>query len=188
MLKPEPRDTPLLIALLAVAFALLLTLSVGKINEGPPAQGAPPAKQDQSDGNSCSGASIIVWPICMTGNAIYVHREVINAFSTLIIGFFTFALFIATYGQLRYLSREFVSTHRPKLVVRRLKIDTPIIGQSVVIKCDLVNIGDTKATITRIELFMSRASINLDQVPEIDWAEAVPSGEAVAGGEAYDLV
>ncbi len=57
----------------------------------------------------------------MAGNAIYAHREVLNAASTLVIGLFTLALFFATYGQLRHLRRDFNATHRPEIIVHSVE-------------------------------------------------------------------
>jgi len=72
---------------------------------------------------------------------------------------FTGLLFVATAGlgimnfyQLRLARAEFISTHRPKIVVRNVHIPREYkkgwpIGSHVGVAYDLVNVGDTPATI-----------------------------------------
>jgi hypothetical protein len=121
------------------------------------------------------------------GVALDSNAALLTALATIIMAVFTGTLWFVTYEAVRIANAEFISTHRPKLLVRRLRIDTPILGETVVIKFDLVNIGDTKATIVRLERFMQRQGLN-PQHPDIDWAEVVPSGEVIEGGHAAEQV
>lgn len=43
--------------------------------------------------------------------------------------------------------REFLSNNRPKLRVRLLRMDTPVLGQHLIVHYEVVNIGGTSATI-----------------------------------------
>ncbi|MGB8363348.1 MAG: hypothetical protein ACLQUZ_06010 [Rhizomicrobium sp.] len=177
LLKPE--DRPLFLALLAIAFALLLNAFVGEPDKGHPTQHAPSTQQAQDDSDSCARVSVLYWPLCSLGNAIYAHREVVNASSTLVIGLFTFALFFATYGQLRHLRREFVSTHRPKIIVRGFEIDNRDLPawESIGAMFVAQNIGETRAKITEVR---SRTIII--------WAtSALPANITMRHKQGYDV-
>lgn len=84
----------------------------------------------------------------------FVHekRDDFNAWSTIAIGLFTALLFFVTYSQVRLLREEFISTHRPKIVVRGFNVldHTALAGDEETVEFLYVNIGATKAHIFEI--------------------------------------
>lgn len=89
----------------------------------------------------------------------------LTAVATVVIAFFTGTLFFATFGQLKHLRREFLSTHRPKIVIHSVEITHDkaagsageTIGASVV----YFNIGDTPARIKEINAQITRRPLPL---------------------------
>jgi hypothetical protein len=126
--------------------ALALLLLATSATEGVPSHKAPDQKHQRhnQDGSTASGLlGVIEMPFVMTADFFYANREVINAFSTAVIGAFTILLFFATYGQLRHLRREFHASHRPKLVIRAL--DLFWVRDETTISFDLINEGEADA-------------------------------------------
>ena len=188
MLKPSQQDVPFLAALVAIALALLLNLASARSPECSPAEQAPATQNNQQEQQSFAGVAVIYWPLCVLGNAIYAHREVLNAASTLVIGAFTLALFIATYGQLKHLNREFIATHRPRLRVRLVKMDEPSPGTVIRIHYRAVNVGESDAKKIRTKATVEIANVlgdNRDK-PAI-WTEEFPVCEILAAGEPSEV-
>ena len=78
----------------------------------------------------------------------------LTAISTVVIAIFTVVLAVVAYVQARLLRKsidlaraEFLSTHRPRIVVREVYLD----GKEI--RFRLVNVGDTPATIVESRLF-----------------------------------
>ncbi len=79
--------------------------------------------------------------------------------------------------------KEFISTHRPRLIVRRVSVDTVRgTGISDVLKVEFVvaNIGDTKAKIIEMStrIWFPESSLNLPAVP--------PYGESTYPGRSFE--
>ena len=189
-------DRPVVYALLAVAVAFLLCAAVGAA-KCQPTEGAPAAEQNCSDENSFAGVRVILLPFDAAGTLIYRHREVINAFSTLVIAAFTLTLFLATFGQLKHLRREFIATHRPRLRVRRVDQVQFAVNAPVQATITVANIGDTDASIEEMGLDIyprdkaNPLAARFNAIPRLMQLPPIPPGKQavirVSGGQQLSL-
>lgn len=91
-------------------------------------------------------------------------------------------------------TREFVSTHRPRLRIRLLKIEKLVVGEPIVIQYEVVNIGDTKATIITNEVTLSIGYAagdgreSLDHTCQFHFADHILRGEAVVARKTMPLI
>ena len=85
------------------------------------------------------------------GHVAYEYRDFITAAATVLIALFTFTLWWSTRGMLqatnetiRLARDEFISTHRPKMIVRQFQLD-PFKRDTVLSSsCSVINIGSTE--------------------------------------------
>jgi len=84
--------------------------------------------------------------------AIARYNQWLTIFTGILAGF-TAILAVATVGlgamnffQLRLARAEFISTHRPKLIVRQFVFMQPLPDQVLKVEFSIINIGDTEAT------------------------------------------
>jgi len=94
-----------------------------------------------------------------------VHSGAFTALATVAIAAFTFTLWWSTRGMLRAANEsitlardEFLSTHRPRIILREAYIGSVLEGKPIVIFFHLANVGETKGTIIR-------SSVTTDIVP-----------------------
>jgi hypothetical protein len=101
--------------------------------------------------------SVVSWA---SGRAITVlhnrDKEIVAAF-TVILALSTIFLWIATRDAARAARRqiglardEFISTHRPKLIVRQFQLDAPQPDHIIKVHFSVINAGDTEATLRLI--------------------------------------
>jgi hypothetical protein len=70
---------------------------------------------------------------------------------TFILAAATIGLGIGTVFQLRLARAEFISTHRPRLIVRQFNLDKPVLPDQIInVQYSIINIGDTNAILTAI--------------------------------------
>jgi hypothetical protein len=76
---------------------------------------------------------------------------------TLAIAAFTYTLWRshdklwkATRETIELTRQAFFATHRPKLIVRQLQVDPVLPGHTIKVRCSLINVGSTEATVTFI--------------------------------------
>lgn len=123
-------DRRLVLALLAVAAAILISLAVSNSPECQPYKQTPSVQSHNHEQHPGSGVWVVITePFCASRVLVYRHREIINALSTLAIAAFTFTLFLVTRMQTKLtkdtldLARDdFAATHRP-WISTELKVD-----------------------------------------------------------------
>jgi hypothetical protein len=110
---------------------------------------------------------------------------------TIVLGIFTgvLALISGIQGYLIYrqvnLGRdEFISSHRPKLRMRLLRIDPPEAGKPFKIYFTLANIGDTKAEIKKVDVTINTVS----QMITGEFEVTLPVGDIILAGDSVDLI
>ena len=115
--------------------------------------------------------------ICIrcASHVIYEYRDAATAVATVFIALFTFTLWWSTKGMLEAtktavdLARaEFISTHRPKIRLRRIKPILPLkASECVEALIEAANIGDTKATIFEIgvDIYIANQPFNARPAP-----------------------
>jgi hypothetical protein len=69
------------------------------------------------------------------------------AAATFLMGIATIGLYNSGRDQIALSRAEFVSTHRPKVIVRQFQLDAPSVGQPLRVMCSAINCGDTNASI-----------------------------------------
>jgi hypothetical protein len=85
---------------------------------------------------------------------------------TAILAVATVGLGIGTFFQIRLARTEFISTHRPRLRVRRITVIQPIVpNQRCGANIEIANIGDTKATIVEFGIDIYGESYPFSAVP-----------------------
>jgi hypothetical protein len=72
------------------------------------------------------------------------------AFATIALGIATVGLYVSGERQFGLARDEFISTHRPKLVVRQFQIDPTSPGQPLRVTFSVINVGSTDATVRSI--------------------------------------
>lgn len=97
----------------------------------------------------------------IVGKFLDDHNGAVTAVATIVIATFTVVLAFVTRRQARLtresidLAREeFVSTHRPRIIVRNLSTFGVVVGSPITINFMIINIGDSPAIITSIEAFI----------------------------------
>jgi hypothetical protein len=126
--------------------------------------------------------------VACVGHFIEVNDAAITALATLIVALFTATLWGSTRQQ-AYLTRksidlalrEFVSTNRPRLRVRRFRLYPLVHGQPITLQYELVNVGATKARILRSEI---NVTLTLPTQQPILAAREIGMAREIAGGEA----
>jgi len=111
------------------------------------------AYQQYCDGGGANKKNYAACDIALSiGCFLEAHNGAITAVATLAIATFTLTLWIATRDlwnagkdQLKLVRDEFISTHRPKLIVRQFELDQLVPDQPIKIQFSIVNIGDTEA-------------------------------------------
>lgn len=78
--------------------------------------------------------------------------------------------------------QEFVSIYRPKLRVRMVKIQSVTRGKPVIVKVEIVNVGETKARIVSNELSVQINDINSGDILSIS-KRSIPITSEMSGGE-----
>jgi hypothetical protein len=162
MLKRQ--DVPLLVALLAIAFALFLNLAVPSAEN--PKQ--PSAQQGRHNSETVipfeQPEGISFWQRTL--------REPISLF-TGVLALFTIALVGASVWQGRLTQQsielarqEFIATHRPKLRVRLPFLKAPIVGQPLKFGFTISNIGDSSAFKVAYQLHFKMPPL---EDAEINW-------------------
>jgi hypothetical protein len=126
----------------------------------------------------------ILWQI---GELLNYYGGAITAVATVAIGCFIYTLWRATTEQARLtrdsieLARqEFVSTHRPRLHIRLLTLRPLEPGKVIALQYELVNIGDTDATLIKCETNFEIAPIGIRE-PILDANERGAGRKVVAG-------
>ncbi len=96
--------------------------------------------------------------LCGVLNFLQTYNGAVTAAATVFIGIYTYVLARVTGRQARLtreaidLARqEFISTHRPHLKVRFVKMASPMPGAPLAISYEIVNVGQTNAEIVRNE-------------------------------------
>jgi hypothetical protein len=69
---------------------------------------------------------------------------------TAMLGLSTIGLWVET-GRTRRLARsEFISTHRPRLIVRQFQLDRPLHDDALKCRFSIINVGDTEGVVTLV--------------------------------------
>lgn len=110
------------------------------------------------DPSDCSSYNIVFFSAWRFGKALDHWSTLITAAATIAIASFTFTLWRVTEGTLKtaiesveLAKKEFISTHRPKIRLRRIQPILPIkTNERVEALIEAANIGDTAATIFEI--------------------------------------
>lgn len=127
---------------------------------------------------------IAYFAVC-EGVAIDANGELLTALATIIMAVFTGTLWLVTGKAVTLARQEFISTHRPRLRVRKLQIEAPEPDQPVVVTYELVNVGDTAAIVSSISLFL-RTIPNYSGQTAQEWQGIAPNdANAIQGGEAF---
>jgi hypothetical protein len=92
----------------------------------------------------------------------------ILAFATIGLGISTLGLYLAGERQLKLARNEFVSTHRPKLIIRQLQLDKLLPDQIVKVQLSIINIGETEATLRFIAAEIALWNRRYWEAPGID--------------------
>jgi hypothetical protein len=124
------------------------------------------------------------------------------AYYTLWLALFTVALAIVAVVQSFLIGRqialardEFVSSHRPKLRMRLLRMDEPEGGKPFKMQFTLASIGDTKATIVGVDVTIDIHSVikiynSMGEHIGFDtlhWSTKFPTGSVIAAGDSATL-
>jgi hypothetical protein len=129
------------------------------------------------------------------GTSLDANGELLTAISTLAIAAFTLTLWLVTEGTLSLARDEFISSHRPKLRLRHLRMESPVLGEQMKLQFALSNIGDTQAEIAAIDvtLIIENALPVLDPASgnmvnkELRTPVIFPLGDIVAAGDSLTL-
>jgi hypothetical protein len=163
-LKTEPKDRPVLLALLAVVLSLWLTsvFPLSILTHTPSATGhssdasTAEAQQLQAEvrladytfwltiftGLLAGVAAFQVYFLFRTDRTAAVTAEIARK-QMAISGQQTDIL----ERQKEILRQEFIATHRPRLRMRLLRIEKPELGKPIVVQYEVVNVGETNAQI-----------------------------------------
>jgi hypothetical protein len=115
------------------------------------------------------------------------------AYFTAILAIATIALGIGTVIQIRLSRREFLSTHRPKLRIRRIFLRDPLaINQVIQIRMLVVNVGDTDATLDELGLaaYVGDAQVAAEPTPYPTQRPIPPGNQAIIdwNGPVYSVI
>jgi hypothetical protein len=112
-------------------------------------------QSEKTGAKECTPSHLVTYALWQFGKALDAASVAITALATIAIGFFTYILYKATNRQAQLTrdaielgNREFSSTHRPKLRVRKVTLYQLVDGSSVTVQYEIVNIGDTDAILT----------------------------------------
>jgi hypothetical protein len=92
----------------------------------------------------------------------------ILAFAPIGLGISTLGLYLAGERQLKLARNEFVSIHRPKLIIRQLQLDNLLLDQIVKVQLSIINIGETEATLRFIAAEIALWNRRYWEAPGID--------------------
>jgi len=119
-------------------------------SRGPPRQEADRAEHDQGHNDTAVIASIRAW--------VHDNRDDIGAVSTAVIAFFTITIWWSTRREAQLTrdaialgNKEFISTHRPRLRVRKLRL-IGVQDHPIKVEYDVINVGVGIAKIVHHEL------------------------------------
>ena len=107
--------------------------------------------------------------------------------ATLWLGWATIGLWKTTDQSIRLASSEYTSTHRPRISVRRVRVNTLEVGKPFAISYRVINSGETNANILQLNGTIMFVNGELPPVPEYDpekTARMAPApGEGLASGQ-----
>jgi len=150
-----------------VAFVLLnIWLLVGSLFA--PASGQIQHNQTTAD----------VWVAAFTG---------VLAFSTIGLWFVTWIAANAALRQATLSREEFISTHRPRLIVRQFQLVPPIPNQVVKIKFSIINIGGTEAIWKFIAAEAALWNGRYWEAPGIDFVQKPISEKPIKNGQQVSI-
>jgi hypothetical protein len=120
----------------------------------------------------------------------------ILAFGTVLIAVFTFTLWRSTKRlweanerQLKLAREEFMSTHRPKLIVRQFQVDPVCKDQPITVRYAIVNIGNTDAILKLIACEIGLWNVDHFELPGIDTLqkEVAQNHPPIKGGQRVQI-
>jgi hypothetical protein len=143
------------------------------------------------------------YPYCPSDESVW-ERGLSDpvAYYTLWLTLFTGALAVVGIGQgillgqqMKLDREEFISSHRPKLRLRHLRIELPIVGLPVKLRFTLSNIGDTPANVAIVDvtLILQSAIEVRDKKGQLTGYEDArmvvnfPTGATIAAGDSVVL-
>lgn len=119
----------------------------------------------------------------------------VTAIATATVAGFTIVLAYATHRQavltrqaIELGTKEFVATHRPKLIVRQFQIDPVSIGQPITIRFAIVNIGNTDGIPRLIACEIGLWNADHFELPGIDAFQKQVTLPPIKGGQRVALV
>jgi hypothetical protein len=119
-----------------------------------------------------------VWVAAFTG---------VLAFSTIGLWFVTWIAANAALRQATLSREEFISTHRPRLLVRQFQLVPPIPNQVVKIKFSIINIGDTEAIWKFIAAEAALWNGRYWEAPGIDFVQKPISEKPIKNGQRVSI-
>jgi hypothetical protein len=110
----------------------------------------PPPNNTSHNQNGHENCTVFQGPlsslIVFIGEFFEAHDKGIVAAFTVILAISTILLWDATKKSIKLASDEFISTHRPRLIVRQLVVRKPIIvDHTIIIDYSIINLGETDA-------------------------------------------
>jgi len=126
------------------------------------------------------------------GTFLDTHNGAFTALATLAVAAFTFTLWRSTKGMLATTNNsinlardEFISTHRPKLIVRQFQIDPVTPGNPITIHFAMVNIGSTEARprLLGCQIALWNVQGNYFEAPGINATQDEINVPPIAGGQ-----
>jgi hypothetical protein len=145
-------------------------------------------ESDNADNYYCAAYKIAV----AIGTFVDTHNGAFTALSTLAVAAFTFTLWRSTKGMLAATNNsinlardEFISTNRPKLIVRQFQIDPITPGNPITIHFAMVNIGSTEARpqLLGCQITLWNAQRNYFEAPGINTTQGEINVPPIAGGQ-----
>src|SRR5215831_7403906 len=111
----------------------------------------------------------------------------ILAFSTIGLWFVTWIAANAALRQVTLSREEFISAHRPRLIVRQFQLIPPIPNQVVKIKLSIINIGDTEAIWKFIAAEAALWNGRYWEAPGIDFVQKPISEKPIKNGQRVSI-
>jgi hypothetical protein len=121
-------------------------------------------------------------------------HEWLTAISTVVIAGFTATLWWSTRGMLRSTNEsiglardEFLSTHRPQLIVRQFQLNQPLPDHIVTISFSIINAGDTEATLRLIAAEVALWNGRYWEAPGIDFITRPVNPKVIRNGQRISI-
>jgi hypothetical protein len=187
----------------AILAILLMVGMAGAVYVGANSFTAPVPQADQDNCYTAAAQTGQKEPNCPMSETVWERglRDPV-AFYTLCLTWFTGVLAVLgifqgflTLQQINLSRDEFISSHRPKLRLRHLRMELPVLGEPMRLQFALSNIGDTpaKVAVADVTLIIANALPVLDEASgnmvnqELRTPVTFPVGSMIAAGDSITL-